>query len=134
MVNNKKIGASRISLDQKFTVPCAERLGNHLALLWMYIGCPWHARPQRLPLVLSQAALRRRAATDCVNLRMRDVNFEANQILIRGGKGFKDRMTMLPEMLTDELVGQLKRVKVRHHDDPKIGHANISLPYALRRK
>jgi integron integrase len=111
-------------------------------------------RPQRLPSVLSQAevgslfcAIRGSLAlmarllygagvrlTECVNLRVKDINFETNQILIRDGKGFKDRMTMLPEMLKDDLFGQLKRVKLRHDDDLKIGHGHATLPYALSRK
>jgi integron integrase len=111
-------------------------------------------RPQRLPSVLSQAEVERLFSamqghlalmarllygaglrlTECVNLRVKDINFETNQILIRDGKGFKDRMTMLPEILKDELVAQLKRVKQQHDNDLKIGNGHATLPYALSRK
>jgi integron integrase len=111
-------------------------------------------RPQRLPCVLSQAEVKKLFSamsgqvalmarllygaglrlTECMNLRVKDINFDNNQILIRDGKGFKDRMTMLPEMLKDELVAQLKRVKLQHDSDLKVGNGQATLPYALSRK
>jgi len=42
--------------------------------------------------------------TECVNLRVKDIHFEANQIWVRDGKGFKDRVTMLPEGVKEELA------------------------------
>jgi integron integrase len=111
-------------------------------------------RPQRLPSVLSQteigklfdvmqgsSALMARLLygaglrlTECVNLRVKDINFETNQILIRDGKGFKDRMTMLPEMLKNDLAAQIKRVKQLHDNDLKAENGHVTLPYALSRK
>src|SRR5260370_6836616 len=105
-------------------------------------------RPQRLSSVLSQAevgslfsAIRGSLGmmarllygaglrlTECVNLRVKDINFKTNQILIRDGKGFKDRMTILPETLKDDLFGQLKRVKLHHDTDLTTGHPHPPLP------
>lgn len=111
-------------------------------------------RPQRLPSVLSQAEVGRLfdvmqgssalmarllygaglRLTECVSLRVKDINFETNQILIRDGKGFKDRMTMLPELLKNDLAAQMKRVKQLHDNDLKVENGHATLPYALSRK
>jgi site-specific recombinase XerD len=69
-----------------------------------------------------------------VNLRVKDINFEANQILVRDGKGFKDRVTMLPEMVKRELLEQIKRAKLIHQKDLEAGHGHTTLPHALARK
>jgi len=53
--------------------------------------------------------------TERANLRIKDIDFKANQILVRDGKGFKDRVTMLPEMLKEELANRVKRLKLFHH-------------------
>ena len=111
-------------------------------------------RPKRLPTVLSQtevqklfAAMGGRSAlmgkllygaglrlSECVNLRVKDINFEANQILVRDGKGFKDRVTMLPVMVKTELLEQVQRMKLVHQKDLGAGRGHSTLPYALARK
>lgn len=111
-------------------------------------------RPQRLPTVLTQSEIQRLFAvmnghlglmarllygaglrlTECVNLRVKDVDLDANQILVRDGKGFKDRVTMLPEEVKDELVDRLKRLRDLHQRDVDAGNGHATLPYALARK
>jgi site-specific recombinase XerD len=51
---------------------------------------------------------------ECVRLRVKDVDFEQNQVTVREGKGFKDRVTMLPGSLKGSLAEHLKRVKLLH--------------------
>ena len=51
---------------------------------------------------------------ECVRLRVKDVDFEQNQVTVREGKGFKDRVSMLPGSLKGPLAEHLKRVKLLH--------------------
>ena len=51
---------------------------------------------------------------ECVRLRVKDVDFEQNQITVREGKGFKDRVSMLPGGIKEPLAEHLKRVKLLH--------------------
>jgi len=60
--------------------------------------------------------------------------FILNQILVREGKGFKDRVTMLPESLKSPLAEHLKRVKLLHESDLAAGQGRVYLPYALQQK
>jgi integron integrase len=71
---------------------------------------------------------------EAMRLRVKDVDFERRQIVIREGKGAKDRVTMLPESLTVELQTHLRRVKARHEEDLAEGNGTVPLPYALERK
>jgi integron integrase len=71
---------------------------------------------------------------ECVRLRVKDLDFEALQVVVRGGKGDKDRVTTLPVSLVEPLRAHLKRVKGTHEADLKAGHGAVYLPEALRRK
>ncbi len=71
---------------------------------------------------------------ECLRLRVKDIDFEQNQIIIRDGKGMKDRGTMLPEQLKPLLAENLKRVKLQHDSDLKVGLGEVYLPFALERK
>jgi integron integrase len=71
---------------------------------------------------------------DCVRLRVKDVDFERAQIVVRDGKGAKDRVTMLPEALHAELGGHLEKTKQHHQEDLQAGHGEVYLPEALARK
>lgn len=71
---------------------------------------------------------------ECVSLRVQDVDFNANQIQIRGGKGAKDRVTMLPGSLRKELEAHLVRIKTIHARDLRDGWGAVSLPDALDKK
>jgi integron integrase len=71
---------------------------------------------------------------ECVRLRVKDVDFKMNQIIVRNGKGQKDRATMLPEEVKEPLQNHLVYVKKIHEKDLREGHGSVYLPYALARK
>ena len=71
---------------------------------------------------------------ECLRLRVKDVNFLKREIVIREGKGFKDRVTMLPESLATPLQAHLLRVERLHNSDLAEGYGEVFLPYALERK
>jgi integrase len=71
---------------------------------------------------------------ECMRLRVKDVDFEQNQVTVREGKGFKDRVTMLPGSLKGPLAEHLKRVKLPHELDLAAGQGRVYLPYALSQK
>jgi integron integrase len=71
---------------------------------------------------------------ECVRLRVKDVDFDYQQITVRDGKGEKDRRTILPAVLAEPLRRQLARVRLLHEDDLQLGYGKVYLPYALERK
>jgi integron integrase len=71
---------------------------------------------------------------ECVRLRVKDVDFERNEILIRDGKGAKDRVTMLPAALAGPLRDHLARRRLIYDDDLCDGKAEVWLPDALAKK
>lgn len=110
--------------------------------------------PKRLPVVLNrdeiQAILSRLTGThhliasllygtgmrimECLRLRVQDVDFKRREILIRDGKGAKDRVTMLPALLVPALQGHVGKTKALHDADLAQGFGAVYLPYALERK
>lgn len=71
---------------------------------------------------------------EAVRLRVKDINFEYRQIIVRDGKGEKDRRTLLPQPLIASLHRQVQRAKLLHEDDMAAGCGEVYLPYALGRK
>ena len=71
---------------------------------------------------------------ECLRLRVQDIDFKANQIVVRDGKGFKDRLTMLPQAAKYPLIDYLRAVKSIHEQDLAEGHGRVHMPYALARK
>jgi integron integrase len=71
---------------------------------------------------------------ECIRLRVQDVDFGQGLIFIRGGKGGKDRTTILPKNLQDELQKQVQAVKVLHYKDLEEGFGEVYIPEALGRK
>ncbi len=71
---------------------------------------------------------------ECVRLRVQDLDFSANQLTVRSGKGDKDRRTMLPESIQPELDAHLERVRIIHDRDKTEGFGSVYLPPALERK
>jgi integron integrase len=71
---------------------------------------------------------------ECVRLRVKDLDFGYGQIVVRDGKGKKDRVTMLPHIIVKELQRHLLKVKKIHELDLKAGFGTVYLPYALERK
>lgn len=110
--------------------------------------------PKRLPVVLTenevQAVLLRLTGShwlvagllygsglrimEALRLRVKDIEFSRGEILVREGKGFKDRVTMLPTALGELLKGHLKQVRDLHAQDVEEGYGEVYLPYALDRK
>jgi integron integrase len=111
-------------------------------------------RPQRLPVVLNRqevAALLARLSgpahlmasllygsglrlQECVRLRVKDVDFQRHQLLIRDGKGRKDRTVPLPSACSNSLAAHLARVRQQHLDDLRDGCGAVQVPDALQRK
>ena len=110
--------------------------------------------PQRMPVVLTQAevlaVLSRMDGTmwliasllygsglrimEALRLRVKDVDFAQREILVGEGKGFKDRVTMLPLSLVEPLKAHLLKVQALHNDDLSAGHGEVFMPMALDRK
>jgi len=124
------------------------------------ITLPWldnvtRAKPsQRVPVVLTAAEVRAvldrmegiyglmarllygtgMRLMECVRLRVKDVDFSRGEILIRDGKGAKDRVTMLPVAMVAPLQDHLGRRRILYDDDLQAGKAEVWLPDALERK
>jgi integron integrase len=71
---------------------------------------------------------------ECLRLRVKDIDFGNNYVLIRDAKGMKDRITVLPDNLRQILHDHLERVKLIHQEDLAKGYGRVFLPYALARK
>jgi integrase len=71
---------------------------------------------------------------ECVRLRVKDVDFERREILIRDGKGAKDRVTVLPESLRVALQAHLAERRKLYEQDSAEGKSEVYLPDALARK
>jgi integron integrase len=71
---------------------------------------------------------------ECVRLRVKDVDFARLEIIVRDGKGGKDRVTVLPSSLVESLERQLGRARALHELDLREGGGLVHLPYALARK
>ncbi|MGK9475172.1 integron integrase [Melioribacter sp. OK-6-Me] len=72
--------------------------------------------------------------TEALKLRIKDIDFDYKQILVRDGKGEKDRHTILPDSIIPELKKHLNIVFLQHKDDLKKGKGETILPYALKKK
>ena len=71
---------------------------------------------------------------ECCTLRVRDVDFDRDQIIVRGGKGDRDRVVMLPRTLAGRLGEQVRRVRQRHARDVAKGGGRAPVPDALANK
>ena len=121
---------------------------------------PWldgvvHARrPERRPVVLTRDEVHRILARldgvqwlvasllygsglriqECLQLRVKDVSLDRGELLVRDGKGQKDRVTVLPSALVPHLRAHLERVRRLYEADRASGRPGVSLPFALSRK
>lgn len=111
-------------------------------------------RPQRLPVVLTRDEVQRVLGLlsgthwlvasllygsgvrlqECLQLRVKDVDLPRCGLVVRDGKGSKDRVTTLPSVLVPHLGTHLTRVRALFAADREAGRPGVSLPYALRRK
>ena len=87
--------------------------------------------PQLMAKILYGSGLR---LTECLRLRVKDIDFGNHQIIVRDGKGEKDRATILPDALIADLQMHLETVGAIHQQDLKAGYGEVYLPYALARK
>jgi integron integrase len=71
---------------------------------------------------------------ECLRLRVKDIDFGNAQLMVRDGKGEKDRVTVLPAALVSPLKSHLQTVKALHQQDLLAGFGEVFLPYALERK
>jgi integron integrase len=154
---------SSLAVDLKVSASTQNQALSALLFLYREVlrqPLPWldnviHAkRPVRLPVVLSpeevQALLEHLHGTprlmgtllygaglrllECARLRVKDVDFSSNQIIIREGKGDKDRVTLLPLAATSELRRKLEVVRLQHRRDLERGAGWVEMPLALARK
>lgn len=72
--------------------------------------------------------------TECLRLRVADIDFGAGEIVVRDGKGGKDRVTVLPESCREPLAEQLAHARRVHRGDLAQGWGRVALPEALARK
>jgi integron integrase len=72
--------------------------------------------------------------TECLQLRVKDLDFAQKQLIVRDGKGMKSRVTMLPTSLVEELQFHLQIIKRLHQQDLEKGYGSVYLPFALERK
>ena len=111
-------------------------------------------RPERIPVVLSREEVRLvlgklegthqligrflygtgLRVLEGLRVRVKDLDFARGQVVVRGGKGDKDRVTMLPESLREALGAHLHRVRELHDEDVAAGFGEVWLPGALRSK
>ena len=112
------------------------------------------SKRRRVPVVLSKSEVERLLASltgtwrlmaqvlygtglrllELLRLRVHDIDFERNQIVVHGGKGDKDRVTVLPESLRTAIMEHLKRVRLLWEADVREGFGEVYLPEALARK
>jgi len=125
----------------------------NVALPWIGDVVRAH-RPNRLPTVLTREESQRVIAhlrgvhwliagllygsglrlLEALRLRVKDVDFYHRRILVRDGKGAKDRVTILAKSVATALEAHLKNVRVLHDDAVTRGFGGVELPYALERK
>lgn len=119
-----------------------------------WVNVLWAKKPSRLPVVLTRqevhavlnqltglphlvvqllygAGLR---VNECLRLRVKDVDFGQQLIIVRDGKGFKDRATPLPQTAVPSLHTQLQTTQKLHYQDLAEGNGRVSLPNALAQK
>jgi len=71
---------------------------------------------------------------ECLRLRIKDIDYSSKKITVRSGKGDKDRITMLPEIVIAALQRHLQEIKKQHEKDLRNGFGTVYLPYALGEK
>jgi integron integrase len=120
-----------------------------------HIEFPHSKKPRRLPVVLTRDEIKQVFAhlenptqrlmanllygcgmrlMECVRLRVLDVDFGYQQIVIREAKGKKDRVVPIPQRLIEDLQNQIETVKQRHAEDLEEGFGKVYIPEALARK
>jgi integron integrase len=154
---------THLAVDAKVSASTQNQaLGGLLFLYREVLGVelPWlndlvrASRPRRLPIVLSRSEVRAVLARlpgapqlmacllygsglrrlECARLRVKHVDLEANHIVVRSGKGDKDRVTLLPAIAREPLRRHVERVRLLHVRDVAAGAGWVEVPGALGRK
>lgn len=114
----------------------------------------WAKKPKKIPVVLSRPEINQLLSKmeglpklmasllygtgmrliECLRVRVKDIDFNLNQIHIHAGKGRKDRVAILPQKLIGGLKIQINTVKALHQQDLAAGWGEVYLPYALHQK
>ncbi len=114
----------------------------------------WAKRPRKLPVVFSESEIKKIMVlldgihwlvanimygaglrlNECVSLRVQDIDFDYRQIMVRNAKGEKERATVLPDGLREDLRRQIEKVSVMHKNDLENGYGKVYMPYAIERK
>ncbi len=114
----------------------------------------WSKKPKKLPVVFTKEEVKKilnnlrgtewlignilygsgLRLIESLRLRVQDIEFTANQIIVRNGKGGKDRVTMLPAIVKEALRAKIEEVKKQHDKDITKGLGKVYLPYALEKK
>jgi integron integrase len=117
-------------------------------------GIEWAKAPKRLPVVLTRGEVKSLLEAmsgvtqlvcrilyggglrlaECLSLRVKDIDFERNELTVRDGKGAKDRVSVLPSSCRPDLEEHLQRVRRLHEEDLTRGRGRASLPFALAAK
>lgn len=125
----------------------------HITLPWLGNVTPAR-RPKRLPVVLTREEVRRVLAhlrgpyrtiasllygsglrlLEALRLRIKDIDLSTRTLIVRDGKGFKDRATVIPESLIAPLRIRIARLRELHDAALAAGFGGVELPYALHRK
>ncbi|MBN1676421.1 MAG: integron integrase [Kiritimatiellae bacterium] len=121
----RELGDLRNTLRAKYrrkipvvlTKPEVKRLLNHV--------------PERHRLAVRLIYASGIRVSECVRLRVQDLDFERQCLIVRSGKGEKDRVTLLPGKLHEPLRAHLQAVKALHEQDLAVGYGEVHLPYAL---
>jgi integron integrase len=71
---------------------------------------------------------------ECIRLRVKDIDFGYKQIIVRNGKGQKDRATVLPKIVIEPLLRHLEKIRKSHEIDLRAGFGSVYLPHALAKK
>ena len=114
----------------------------------------WARKPKKIPVVFSKAEVQKVLGNlnglhwimamllygaglrlrECLQLRVKDIDFDYKQVTVREGKGDKDRITILPDRVIEPLKKQIKYVKVLFEKDIKEGYDSVYMPFALEKK
>jgi integron integrase len=154
---------SSLAIQGKVAASTQNQALNALLFLYRHVlqqDLPWLAnvvrakRSRRLPTVLTRDEVRAVISElhgtsrlmaillygsglrllECARLRVKDIDFATNQVIVRSGKGAKDRVTVLPAVAKAALARHLERVKRQHDADLARGAGWVELPWALARK
>jgi integron integrase len=154
---------THLAVDRRVSAATQSQALASILFLYKHVlnaDLPWlgnvirASRPKRLPVVLTRAEVSSvldqlhgkywliaallygsgLRLMEALRLRCKDVDLERRVLVVRNGKGAKDRVTVLPDKLRPPLEGQLERVALAHRDASQHGFAGVELPHALARK